>query len=91
MRELAEVDTVFEHLVDLLEEVSLRTTVGAALLRLHSPTSAVKLGLICYLQLAVLAEELVALGTLFRFEGKLRAHHTLDLFNHFSLQFVLDL
>ena len=56
VRKLAEVDAVFEDFVHFLEEIALGTTVGAALLRLHSPTSAIKLGLIGDLQLTVLAK-----------------------------------
>ena len=90
VRKLAEIDAVFEHFVDFLEEIALGTTVGAALVCLDGPPSVIELGFIGDLKLAVLAEKLVAFDTLLRLEWKLLADHTLDFFNHFSLEFVLD-
>lgn len=43
-----------------------------------------------YLNLALLAEELIAPFTLQRTEGEIAAHAALDLIYHFPLQFVLD-
>ena len=88
--EFAEIDAVFEKFVNFLQKISFSATVGTTALLVHGPTSVVNLTFASKLQLTVLAEELVALGTFFWLVRELRADDALDLFHHLSLQLVLN-
>lgn len=89
VRELAVLDEVSEDFVDILQEGSLDAAVGTQHAGLFS-LFGWHVQLLLQLELAVLAEQLVATLALLRFERKLKADHALDLLNHLSLEFVLD-
>ena len=90
--ELAEVDTVLQHFVDALHEVTTCLTIGAAdfisrsliLSRAHGNITRSQL------QLAVLTEELVAILALEWLVWEIATHGAVDLLRHFPLQLVLD-
>ena len=85
--EFAKVYAICQHLIDVLQKVSASLATGAAdvvpgLRGVQVRTE---------LQLAVLAEQLVAVFALQGLVREVATHDAVDFFRHFSLQFVLDL
>lgn len=90
MRELAEVNQVLEHFVNVLKIWTLDLTVRTVHLWLVALFKWHAIQLLLKLKLTVLAEKLVAPLALLWLEGELEADNALDFFNHLLLELVLE-